>query len=200
MIKKKKGLDEKYSDNDLKLLLDNYSKKHSGKITYLGLEKETGISRKTWKRRMTNIIERLNLIVISSTRMRNDEIPLPNFDLIIDRYLNDEKGLREALYNIQEVFIKNYDENHKLTESIAKKDKEINDLKEKIDKLKSELDGKIQDVQYYERMMVESTNPSIRRRKGIKNNLLKLDDHRKKSAASLELEEEFPELFGDLDE
>lgn len=200
MNKKNRGIDEKYSDNDLKSLLNNYSKNHSGKISYLGLEKDTGISRKTWKRRMENTVEKLNQIVISSTRMRNDEIPLPNFDLIIDRYLNDEKGLREALYNIQEVFIKNYDENHKLTELIAKKDKEINELKEKIDKLKSELAGKIQDVQYYERIMVESTNPSVRRRKGIKNNLLKLDDHRKKSAASLELEEEYPELFGDLDE
>ena len=200
MNKKNRGIDEKYSDNDLKSLLNNYAKNHSGKISYLGLQKDTGISRKTWKRRMENTVEKLNQIVISSTRMRNDEIPLPNFDLIIDRYLNDEKGLREALYNIQEVFIKNYDENHKLTESIAKKDKEINELKEKIDKLKSELAGKIQDVQYYERIMVESTNPSVRRRKGIKNNLLKLDDHRKKSAASLELEEEYPELFGDLDE
>lgn len=52
---------------------------------------------------------------------------------------------------------------------------------------------------FMKKTMVESMNPSIRRRKGIKDNLIKVNKHNKESAASLEIKNEFPELFNDLD-
>ncbi|WP_110927724.1 hypothetical protein [Bacillus massiliglaciei] len=192
---------ESYSDEELKKLLLEYSNKHTGSITYLGLQKETGISRKTWKRRMEETIETLNRKVITShNNVGFDEIPYPNFDLIIDRFLNDEKGLRDALYHIKEVFIKNIEENNKLSDQLMKKDKKIDELTQKIEKIKHELNEKKQEVKNYEKIIIESTNPSVRRRKGISSNLIKMSEHRKESAASLELEDEFPELFGDLDD
>lgn len=190
-----------YSDDELKDKLLEYSNKNTGKITCLGLEKETGISRKTWKRRMEETINNLNRKVITNhNNVGVDEIPYPNFDLIVDRFLNDEKGLREALYHIQEVFIRNIEENNKLSEQLMKKDKKIDELTQEIEKLKRDVFKNKQEVSYYEKIMIESTNPSVRSRKGISNNLIEISEHRKEAAASLELAEEFPELFGDLDD
>lgn len=192
---------EVYSDDLLKKLLLEYSNKNTGTITPLGLQKETGISRKTWKRRMEETINNLNRKVITShNNVGSDEIPYPNFDLIIDRFLNDEKGLREALYHIQEVFIKNIEENNKLSDQVMKKDKRIDELTHEIEKLKRNLYEKKQEVNYYEKLMIESTNPSVRKRKGISSNLIEISEYKKESAASLDLEKEFPELFGDLDD
>ncbi|BDH61472.1 hypothetical protein MTP04_16020 [Lysinibacillus sp. PLM2] len=192
---------EYYSDSELKKILLEYSNKNTGVIKYLGLEKETGISRKTWKRRMEETINNLNRKVITShNNVGSGEIPYPNFDLIIDRFLNDEKGLREALYHIQEVFIKNIEENNKLSDQVMKKDKRIDELTHEIEKLKRNLYEKKQEVNHYEKLMIESTNPSVRKRKGISNNLIEISEFKKESAASLDLEKEFPELFGDLDD
>ncbi|KGR85702.1 hypothetical protein CD30_19105 [Ureibacillus massiliensis 4400831 = CIP 108448 = CCUG 49529] len=192
---------EYYSDSELKKILLEYSNKNTGVIKYLGLEKETGISRKTWKRRMEETINHLNRKVITShNNVGSGEIPYPNFDLIIDRFSNDEKGLREALYHIQEVFIKNIEENNKLSDQVMKKDKRIDELTHEIEKLKRNLYEKKQEVNYYEKLMIESTNPSVRKRKGISSNLIEISEYKKESAASLDLEKEFPELFGDLDD
>ncbi|WP_141096077.1 hypothetical protein [Ureibacillus massiliensis] len=185
----------------MKKILLEYSNKNTGVIKYLGLEKETGISRKTWKRRMEETINHLNRKVITShNNVGSGEIPYPNFDLIIDRFSNDEKGLREALYHIQEVFIKNIEENNKLSDQVMKKDKRIDELTHEIEKLKRNLYEKKQEVNYYEKLMIESTNPSVRKRKGISSNLIEISEYKKESAASLDLEKEFPELFGDLDD
>lgn len=42
-------------------------------------------------------------------------------------------------------------------------------------------------------------NLNIRRRKGIKNNLIEINKHNKESATSLEIDKEFRELFNDVD-
>lgn len=52
---------------------------------------------------------------------------------------------------------------------------------------------------FMKKIMVESMNLNIRRRKGIKNNLIEINKHNKESATSLEIDKEFRELFNDVD-
>ncbi|EGQ26193.1 hypothetical protein HMPREF9372_1800 [Sporosarcina newyorkensis 2681] len=200
MSQRKPGKPEDYSEKQLKELLSVYRKKHQGVISFSGLEKATGISRKTWKRRMGEVIEELNQIVtLQNARIGDDELPLPNIDLIFDKFSSNPKGLRDALFHLNEVILKTYEENIKLQETVDEKNKVEKELNIKVEKLEKEKSKLSNEVAYYEKVMIESMNPSMRKRIGIKNNLIEINKHNQESAASLEIEEEFPELFGDLD-
>lgn len=197
---KKPGKPESYSEQQLKELLFDYRKRNKGIVSFLGLEKETGISRKTWKRRMGSIIEELNQIAtIQNSKINDVELPLPNIDLIFDKFSNNPKGLREALFHLNEVILKIYDENIKLQATLDEKNRMEIGLNTRIEKLEKENNKLSNEVAYYEKVMVESMNPSMRKRMGVKNNLIEINKHNQESAASLEIEEEFPELFGDID-
>lgn len=201
MCQRKPGKPEDYSEKQLKELLSEYRKKYQGTISFSGLEKATGISRKTWKRRMGEVIEELNQIVTLQNAKSGDvELPLPNIDLIFDKFSNNPKGLRDALFHLNEVILKIYDENIKLQEIIDEKNKVERELKIQVEKLEKEKNKLSNEVAYYEKVMIESMNPSMRKRNGIKNNLMEINKHNQESAASLEIEEEFPELFGDIKE
>ncbi|MEY8643112.1 hypothetical protein [Staphylococcus arlettae] len=196
----KSGRPKNYNEKHLKELLSEYRKKYHGTISLLALEKETGISRKTWKRRMGDVIEELNQIVtLQYSQVGDMELPLPNIDLIFDKFSDDPRGLRDAFSHLNEVILKTYEENVNLKERIEKMNKHEKKLNNKIESLEK-LNNKLSnEVTFYEKTMVESMNPSIRRRKGIKDNLIKVNKHNKESAASLEIKNEFPELFNDLD-
>src|SRR5699024_4331059 len=189
-----------YSERHLKELLSKYRKKYQGNISFSALEKETGISRKTWKRRMGSVIEELNQIVtLQHSQIGDVELPLPNIDLIFDKFSNDPRGLREAISHLNEVILKNYEENINLKETIDKMNKQEKKLNNKIASMENANYKLSNEVDSYEKVMVESMNPSIRRRRGIKDNLIKINKHNKESATSLEIDKEFPELFDDLD-
>ena len=196
----KQGRPRDYNEKHLKELLFEYRKKHQGNISFSGLEKETGISRKTWKRRMGNVIEELNQIVtVKHSQVGDVELPLPNIDLIIDKFFNDSRGLQDALSHLNEVILNIYEENISLKETInkfKKQEERLNDKIKSMEKINNKLSN---EVDSYEKIMVESMNPSIRRRQGIKGNLIKINKHNKESATSLEIDKEFPELFNDLD-
>ncbi|GIO21388.1 hypothetical protein J18TS1_44880 [Oceanobacillus oncorhynchi subsp. incaldanensis] len=200
MSQRSPGKPKDYSEKQLKALLSEYRKKYQGVISFSALEKATGISRKTWKRRMGEVIEELNQIVtLQNAKIGDVELPLPNIDLIFDKFSNNPQGLRDAFFHLNEVILKIYDENIKLQETVDKKHKMEKELNIKIEILEKENNKLSNEVAYYEKMMIESMNPSMRKRMGIKNNLIEINKHNQESAASLEIEEEFPELFGDID-
>lgn len=196
----KSGRPKNYSEKHLKELLYEYRKKHQGTIALSALEKETGISRKTWKRRMGSVIEELNqIITLQHSQVGDVELPLPNIDLIFDKFSDDPRGLRDAFFHLNEVILKIYEENINLQETVdrmSKQEKMLNNKIETIEKANYKLSN---EVASYEKIMVESMNPSIRRRRGIKDNLIKINKHNKESATSLEIDKEFPELFNDVD-
>lgn len=200
MEPRKPGKPENYSKKQLKELLFEYRKKNKGTISFLGLEKETGISRKTWKRRMGEVIEELNQIVTLQKVTINDaELPLPNIDLIFDKFSNNPQGLRDALFHLNEVISKIYNDNINLQKTLEEKNKIEKALTKKVEKLEKDNNKLSNEVAHYEKMIIESMNPSMRKRMGIKNNLIEINKDNRESAASLEIEEEFPELFGDID-
>lgn len=200
MDQKKPGKPESYSEQQLKELLFDYRKRNKGAVSFLGLEKETGISRKTWKRRMGSIIEELNQITtVQNAKINDVELPLPNIELIFDKFSNNPKGLREALFHLNEVILKIYDQNIRLQEALDEKNRMEKELNKRNEKLEKENNKLLNEVSYYEKVMIESMNPSMRKRMGVKNNIIEINKHNQESAASLEIEEEFPELFGDGD-
>src|SRR5699024_7575109 len=162
----KSGRPKSYSEKDLKELLSEYRKKHQGTIALSALEKETGISRKTWKRRMGNVIEELNqIITLQHSQVGDVELPLPNVDLIFD----NPRGLLDDFLQLNEVILKIYEENINLQETVdkmSKQEKKLNNKIETIEKTNHKLSN---EVASYEKTMVESMNPSIRRRRGIKD-------------------------------
>ncbi|QSB09092.1 hypothetical protein JTI58_19050 [Lysinibacillus fusiformis] len=119
----KPGKPENYSDTQLKKILIEFRKKNKGIISFLALEKETQISRKTWKRRMGEVITELNKIDTNNKTNIVDDIPIPSVDIIIDKFDNIPESLRYSLYHLNEVIIKNHEENMKLKEILNKKDK-----------------------------------------------------------------------------
>src|SRR5699024_2732449 len=201
MDQRKPGKTVEYSESQLKKILSKYREKHKCIIKLSVLEKVTGISRKTWKRRMGKVIDELNQIVtIQSTKNDDSNLPIPNVDLIIDKFSNNPQGLRDALFHLNEVILKIYDENIRLQETLAKKNKIVKTLKLRVEKMEKEKGKLSSEVDYYERVMIESMNPSMRKEAGMKNNLIEINKHNQESAASLEIEEEFPELFEDNDD
>lgn len=95
--------------------------KNNGLISFLALEKETQISRKTWKRRMGEVISELNKIDTNNNSNIDDDIPIPSIDLIIDKFDSIPESLRNSLYHLNEVIISTHNENLKLKETLEKK-------------------------------------------------------------------------------
>src|SRR5699024_3225002 len=169
-----------YNEDYLKDLLSKYRKKYQGKISFSALEKETGISRKTWKRRLGNVIEELNQIVtVHHSKLSDVQLPLPNIDFIVDKFSNDPRGLHESLSHLNEVILKIYEENIILKETIDKMKKQEEKLNKKIESAKKTNSKLSNEVSSYEKIMIERMNPSIRKRKGIKDKLIKIKDNNK---------------------
>lgn len=200
MVTKKPGKPENYSDIQLKETLIEFRKKNKGIISFLALEKETQISRKTWKRRMGEVIAELNKIDTNNNSKIDDDLPIPSIHLIIDKFDSIPESLRNSLYHLNEVIISTHNENLKLKKSLDKKVKVEEGFIRKIEILESKNKKFLNEVAYYEKMLIESTNSSMRKKLGIKSNLIQINKKNQDSALSLEIEKEFPELFGDIDE
>lgn len=149
---------------------------------------------------MGEVISELNKIDTNNNSNIDDDIPIPSIDLIIDKFDSIPESLRNSLYHLNEVIISTHNENLKLKETLEKKDKVEECLIRKIEKLENENKKFLNEVAYYEKMLIESTNSSMRKKLGIKSNLIEINKKNQDSALSLEIEKEFPELFGDIDE
>src|SRR5699024_9085964 len=95
--------------------------------------------------------------------------------------------------------LKIYEENINLQETVDKMSKQEKKLNNKIETIEKTNHKHSNEVASYEKTMVESMNPSIRRRRGIKDNLIKNNKNNKESDTSLEIDKEFHELFNDID-
>lgn len=135
---------EKYSDTELNSKLLEYFTDNPGKkITFLGLEKATGISRFVWKRRMAAEIAKLNNRSQDNVNY-SGSLEIANVAQTIKRLIGERKHkeldqyLRSVNIAVQNVISKalNYDKLEQKLERITKeneeKDKTIAVLKEAI--------------------------------------------------------------------
>lgn len=146
MEKKKVGKPKTYPEEKLNLLLMKYVEDHpQGEITYLGLEKATGISRNTWSRNMKEKIDLLNnpLPILDSNI--GDKLPLPNISDIVERYYPNKDKIIEAMQHLGRSLHKLYDkaktahqleqENKSLHEEVSRHQQEAKRFIETIDQL-----------------------------------------------------------------
>ena len=102
MSKVNSGRPLKQTDDELKQILAKFASSHKGKITYLKLEKETGIKRHVWSRRMSEEIKSLNNRELSVDGSSFEQIELPNIADTVDKHWGNKDDLISALsdYNL----------------------------------------------------------------------------------------------------
>lgn len=193
-MKERKGRPATITDEQLKQLLMDYAinNHHKGKITYLALEKATGVKRHVWSRRMSSEIEKLNNSELAINGDKFEEIPLPNVLDTIEKYFGNKEELIKAFvgYNdyIQSLWSKALSQ-QKTEDKVIKLEKSIEELQEEIKYLKENRDYYKSE---YEKLSVESTYAHKRDEKKI-DNVINIDN--KEKISSGDWESQFPELF-----
>ena len=188
----KKGRPQSYSDEQLLEILTNFAVNHVGKIALSNLEKETGIHRHVWSRRMMEQINELNRSFTSLDSEKFEVVPLPDIADTVNKYWGNKTALVNALteYNnyIQALWEKAVayeranQREQELTRQLDEKDKEIKFIKENRDFYKNE----------YQKIAIESTYDHKQKEKNIKN-VINIEDKKKMTTANWR--ENFPDLF-----
>lgn len=193
----RKGRPVEYSNQELKKILLAYSVKNKGKISYLQLEKVTGIKRHVWARRLKEEINKLNQPIMNKMETGNsDEIPLPNIEEIVERYADNKTGLIRVLGHLNEVIIDLYDQ----TRSSKQQSLQLQELKQSLketERIISQLKNEMNYYkQLYEQAYVKSTYSTLRHENSLKENLISINKNKERSL-STNIEKAFPELFCD---
>ncbi len=193
-----KGRPQTVSDEELKEKALQIKYKHNGiKLSFLLLEKETGIGRNTWKRRISDYIEELNLPIARSFNItEKDSVYLPNIGQLYEAYGNDSIRFKQELILLQSYYDTLYNEYQKLkeeTQEIQKYKEENEQKKEEIKKLKEQ---KYHYKQLYEECVVASSEPYLRKEMNIQDNLI---DFKKRLNIDGDLNE-VSSLFPDISE
>lgn len=183
----KKGRPTEYSNEELKEILSQYAIQNTGKVTYLGLEKETGIKRHVWSRRMKKEIDRLNMRVSNINADNFEQINLPNVRDIVEKNWNNKENLIEDLLSLNN-YINNLWDKAIQQEKSAIEIQKLNDL---IDSLKLENEYLKQERNH----LREELDKNI-----VSENYVNPEQTKRKSIQSLREEnanwkEQFPSLF-----
>lgn len=191
-MENKKGRPQSYSDEQLLEILTDFAVNNSGKITFLKLQKKTGVHRHIWSRRMQEQINELNQSYCSLDPASFEVIPLPNIIDTVNKYwqnktamiaaLNEYNNYIQALWEKALAFEKAIQKEKELRQLLEKNEKEIKFLKENRDFYKNE----------YQKIAVESTYSHKQKEKNIKN-VIDLNNRSKMTGSNWE--ENFPDLF-----
>lgn len=203
--KLKRGKPQEWSDNELKELATKVKYKlHGKRLTPSILQRETGIGRNTWSRRMSDFIEELNTPVVRSIHLEgNNDIHLPNINQIFEKHGNSNQALKNDLLQFELIIFDLYDELKKYKsklEEIAKNKKVINEIKDELSKQKQIATHY---EQLYNSIMVSSVFPHLyneNRSKiyeaGIKDkdNLIDFSRNQKQNMDLSNLKSHFPDI------
>lgn len=198
-----RGKPQEWTDDQLKeMALEVKYKNQSKNLTPSFLQKETGVGRNTWSRRMKEFIEELNKPMLPTINLdKTGEVTLPNIDLIFEKYGKDKRLLKNELLNV-EVLI--YDLYTELKSFKAKQElyqKAINEaqsLKEEVAKQKKRAEHY---EQLYNSLAVSSVFPHLQNEKksklnelGIKDNLIDFNINKEKNLDLGDLSSHFPKV------
>lgn len=139
MVKTKRGKPQQWSDEDLKnIALEVKYKQPNRKLTSLLLEKETGIGRNTWSRRMKEFISHLNSPVHIPKLDESGIITIPSVEELFLKYGANTTELKNEIAKLLNIISDLYTDTKKLAtleESIPKMKLEIQQLKEQLSKV-----------------------------------------------------------------
>lgn len=198
----KKGAPLKYTDKQLKDALLKYISKNPGrKITPSLLERETGINRFLWTRRMSEQIAKVNEPVQLEITEGKASLPLPNVVELVETYWNNKTGLISALGHFNEMLnalyqkAKDYDfilkQNQDSSAHLSQKEDQIKVLENEIKLLKK---------QYLE-VAVKSTYKAFQEEEGLEK-VISITKNKKtvERALNTDIVKMYPELFDDYDD
>lgn len=139
MVKTKRGKPQQWSDEDLKnIALGVKYKQPNRKLTSLLLEKETGIGRNTWSRRMKEFINHLNSPVHIPKLSESGIITIPNVEELFLKYGANTIELKNEIAKLLNIISDLYTDTKKLVtleEATQKMKLEIEQLKEQLSKV-----------------------------------------------------------------
>ncbi|KAF6590013.1 hypothetical protein NYE46_19090 [Listeria sp. FSL L8-0308] len=136
MMKNRVGKPKQYSIDQLDCLLLKYVENNpSATITYIDLERATGVGRNTWSRNMKEKIENLNRPPSILEKGNESSLPLPNMDELVKNNIGNQQKLIQALNQVNSIIQKLYVK----AKSVHIFEQEIEDLNNKIIKINEEL-------------------------------------------------------------
>lgn len=139
MVKTKRGKPQQWSDEDLKqIALEVKYKQPNRKLTSLSLEKETGIGRNTWSRRMKEFINHLNSPVHIPKLDESGIITIPSVEELFLKYGANTIELKNEIAKLLNIISDLYTDTKKLVtleEATQKMKSEIEQLKEQLSKV-----------------------------------------------------------------
>lgn len=139
MVKTKRGKPQQWSDEDLKqIALDVKYKQPNTKLTSLLLEKETGIGRNTWSRRMKEFINHLNSPIHIPKLGESGIITIPSVEELFLKYGANTIELKNEIAKLLNIISDLYTDTQKLTtleEATQKMKLETEQLKEQLSKV-----------------------------------------------------------------
>ncbi|MGC6590329.1 hypothetical protein ACPV3A_36140 [Paenibacillus sp. Dod16] len=193
----KKGAPLKYTDKQLKDILFKYISKNPGKkINPSILERETGVNRFIWKRRMSEQIAMVNEPVHQEIARTETSLPLPNVVELVETYWNNKSGLISALSHFNEMLnalhqkVKESDtilkQNQDLAANLSLKEEQIKTLENEIKLLRK---------QYLE-VAVKSTYKTFQEEEGLEK-IISITRNKKTEdrALNADIVKMYPELF-----
>lgn len=139
MVKTKRGKPQQWSNEALKqIALEVKYKQPNRKLTSLLLEKETGIGRNTWSRRMKEFINHLNSPVHIPKLNESGIITIPSVEELFLKYGADTTELKNEIAKLLNIISDLYTDAKKLVtleEATQKMKSEIEQLKEQLSKV-----------------------------------------------------------------
>lgn len=202
--KRKRGAQEQYSDQLLEAHLEEFVKNNPlSKLNPLQLEKQTGIPRHTWMRRMGKQIQRLKSSVRTEFGGKGNEefIVLPNPVDIVEKNWNNKAQMISDLKVYYETIQKFYDQAQAYNQFVE----QIKTLKASIEDLQSQLKVARNDADFYkkevQKLSILSKNSSERIDKNLRN-VLEIDKNNKSSiekAVSFDFRKHHSSLFDEED-
>ncbi|WP_058829800.1 MULTISPECIES: hypothetical protein [Paenibacillus] len=191
----KKGAPPKYTDKYLKDILLKYVSNNPGKkINPSRLERETGINRFIWTRRMSEQITKINQPVEQKVGTENS-YPLPNVVELVETHWNNKTGLINALAHFNEMLNALY-QKAKDYESMLKQNQDLvvnlSSKEEKIKLLEHEI--KLLRKQYLE-VAVKSTYKTFQEEGLEKIISITKNKNAEDRALNADIVKMYPELF-----
>ncbi|MBD7913504.1 hypothetical protein [Clostridium cibarium] len=195
MGKAGRKLNEKVSDNDMLLYIEEYTNKYPNEkiniqklAEFSGIERHYWYSRKGFREKIEDInnisYEEYDIIAEEDTK----EVRLPNVDELVDNNFRNKKALKSKLNSFfityQELYNLSCD-SYKLRNEIGRLKNKLTKSEKEIEKLKSEKKhykelSEYNEKRYFE-IAVRSREANYRKENNIKNNVIQIDNRNEKA-------------------
>ena len=175
----KGGRPKSYCDKELIKILEEHVEKHKDqKIVLSKLAKETGIARHIWdySEKSKEIIEKLNNPIILTNKISSDLELIPSVESLLEQNANSPAKLRIAIETCLKVINslkKRVNECYQLEKNNMSLETQLLEAKNENRKLKEQV--KNQEIAMLE-LCFDSESLKRRNEKGLKNNIIKIDE------------------------